>query len=146
MKFTGRQAKYVIRQIKQIREWEESHLPTYGSYAGHSLFLELASSNGRKTLKEIYLSMSCAESTTRLLLRNLESDGWIRLFRDTNDQRLKELQPTEKFNSLVMEWLRCVVPLLIEARDHHLDKLAPASGTPAARPGRTAPADGKPSP
>ena len=89
--------------------------------------------------------MSCAESTTRLLLRNLESDGWIRLFRDAKDQRLKEFEPTEKFNRVVMEWLRVVVPLLIEARDH-LEKLAPASESPAARTGGAATADGEPLP
>ncbi|MEY4713137.1 MAG: hypothetical protein RIS88_2587 [Pseudomonadota bacterium] len=118
IQFCLQKLKNLIRQIKQIREWEETHLPTYGSHAGRSLFLELASSNGRKTLKEIYLSMSCAESTTRLLLRNLESDGWIHLLRDAQDQRLKELQPTEKFNALVIEWLRFVVPRLNEALDH----------------------------
>ncbi len=116
MKFVG-QKEPLILQIKQIRKWEETHLPTYGSHAGHSLFLELASSNGRKTLKEIYLSMSCAESTTRLLLRNLESDGWIHLSKDAQDQRLKEFQATEKFNAMVLEWLRFVIPRLSEVRD-----------------------------
>lgn len=113
----SRKLENLIRQIKQIREWEDTHLPIYGSQAGRSLFLELASAHGRKTLKEIYLSMSCAESTTRLLLRRLESDGWIHLLRDAQDQRLKEFQPTEKFNAMLREWLHFVIPRLIEARD-----------------------------
>jgi len=108
----------LIDCIRHIREWEDAHLPGYGTQAGHSLFLELASSGGRKTLKEIYLSMTCAESTTRLLLRQLESDGWIRLTRDPQDQRLREFQPTEKFNALVIEWLRVVVLGLTQAREH----------------------------
>lgn len=106
-----------IHKIKQIREWEEAHLPVYGSHSGRSLFLELASTEGRKTLKDIYLSMSCAESTTRLLLRRLESDGWIQLVPDAQDQRLKEFQATDKFNAMVTEWLRFVIPRLIEVRD-----------------------------
>ncbi len=61
--------------------------------------------------------MSCAESTTRLLLRRLESDGWIRLLPDAQDQRLKEFQATEKFNAMVLEWLRFVIPRLSEVRD-----------------------------
>lgn len=108
----------LIDCIRRIRQWEDVHLPSYGTQAGHSLFLELASSEGRKTLKELYLSMTCAESTTRLLLRQLESDGWIRLTRDPHDQRLREFQPTEKFNALVIEWLRFVVTGLTQARDH----------------------------
>lgn len=116
-RIADRELENLIRQIKQIREWEEAHLPIYGSHAGRSLFLELASADGRKTLKDIYLSMSCAESTTRLLLRHLESDGWIRLLRDPQDQRLKEFQPTEKFNAIVGEWLRFVTPRLTEARE-----------------------------
>ncbi len=143
MNSVGQKAKHLIRQIKQIREWEQTHLPTYGSHAGHSLFLELASSSGHKTLKEIYLSMSCAESTTRLLLRQLESDGWIHLSRDAQDQRIKEFQPTEKFNALVIDWLRFVVPRLIEARDQ-LERLAPASDASAGSPDPDRPVGGEP--
>lgn len=108
----------LIGYIRQIREWEEAHLPTYGTQAGHCLFLELACTGERKTLKEIYLSMPSAESTTRLLLRNLESDGWIQLTPDAQDQRFREFQPTEKFNALVLEWLRFVVSRMVQARVH----------------------------
>ena len=135
MSFVDHKLENLIRQIKQIREWEEAHLPIYGSHAGRSLFLELASSNGRKTLKEIYLSLPCAESTARLLLRNLESDGWIYLSRDAQDQRLKEFQSTEKFNALVIEWLRFVIPRLIEARDQLEMMERESASAPGAAPG-----------
>ena len=101
-----------------MREWEATHLPTYGTQAGYSLFLELASTRDRKTRKEIYLSMSCAESTTRLLLRNLESDGWIQLTRDPQDRRFRAFQPTDKFSALVDEWLGFVVSRLVQASLH----------------------------
>ncbi len=87
--------------------------------------------------------MSCAESTTRLLLRQLESDGWIHLSRDAQDQRIKEFQPTEKFNALVIDWLRFVVPRLIEARDQ-LERLAPASDASSGRPDPDRPVNGEP--
>ncbi len=36
---------------------------------------------------------------------------------DAQDQRLKEFQATEKFNAMVLEWLRFVIPRLSEVRD-----------------------------
>lgn len=74
--------------------------------------------------------MSCAESTTRLLLRRLESDGWIQFLPDAQDQRLKEFQTTEKFNATVLAWLRFVIPRLSEVRDQlEMRLLDPHSGS-----------------
>lgn len=120
--------KELISHFKKLREWESANLPTYGTMAGQCLFLELASGDERKTLKEIYLSMPCAESTTRLLLRHLESDGWIRFARDAGDQRFREFQLTEKFRARVAEWLREVVACLSQAREA-CDHLRPDSET-----------------
>ncbi len=77
------------------------NLPVYGSLDGYELFLILASSpyTDKMSLKEVYLSMRCAESTTRLLFRNLESDGWIVLPRDPEDKRFKEFQLTDKLQT-----------------------------------------------
>ena len=95
-----------ISRIRLFRQWEKANLPLYGTQAGSELFLLLASSliSNKMTLKEIYLSMSCAESTTRLLFRNLESDGWIVLPRDQSDSRFKEFQLTEKFHNIIADW------------------------------------------
>ena len=97
----------VIRKVHLFREWERMNLPMYGSIAGYELFLLLASSpyKEKMSLKEVYLSMRCAESTTRLLFRNLESDGWIVLPRDPKDNRFREFQLTEKFIDLVTRWV-----------------------------------------
>ena len=93
-----------------------THLPVYGSIAGYELFLILASSkNSEKlSLKEIYLSMKCAESTTRLLFRNLESDGWIVLPRDPRDNRTKDFQLTEKLRNTIDKWLDLFVTSLLD--------------------------------
>lgn len=101
----------VIRRVRLFREWERTNLPVYGSLAGYELFLILASSpySDKMSLKEVYLSMRCAESTTRLLFRNLESDGWIVLPRDPTDNRFKEFQLTEKFRSTTSQWLELFV-------------------------------------
>ena len=97
----------VINRIRLFREWERTHLPVYGSLAGYELFLILASSpyTDRMSLKEVYHSMGCVESTTRLLFRNLESDGWIVLPRDPEDNRFKEFQLTDKLKTVIDKWL-----------------------------------------
>ena len=99
---------YFVQLIRKINRWEKANLPTYGTSAGYELFLQLAElpNDAQKSLKEIYLTMDCAESTTRLLLRNLESDGWIILPRLDNDERFKVFRLTDKFLSCVDQWLQ----------------------------------------
>ena len=60
--------------LHSIRHWEKQNLPHYGKEVGYLLFLELATFNGIKSeaLKAFYLSMPCAESTVRLLLRMIQ--------------------------------------------------------------------------
>ena len=97
----------VVKKIRLFREWERTNLPVYGTLAGYELLLILASSpyTDKMSLKEVYLSMRCAESTTRLLFRNLESDGWIVLPRDPEDNRFKEFQLTDKLKTVIDKWL-----------------------------------------
>ena len=96
-----------INILRRIRSWEQKNLPTYGTDAGYALLLELASleAGADVTLKSLYLSMPYAESTIRLLFRNLEEDGWIELPKDLLDRRFKSFIPTEKFHKKVDEWL-----------------------------------------
>ena len=96
----------ILVRMLRIREWERLNLPTYGTTAGYALFLKLASlrPTGSTSLKQMYLSMPCAESTTRLLFRNLEQDGLIYLPRDQADQRFREFQLTQKFQTVIAEW------------------------------------------
>ena len=96
----------ILNRMIRIREWERLNLPTYGTSAGYALFLKLASlpPTGSTSLKQMYLSMPCAESTTRLLFRNLEQDGLIYLPRDQSDQRFREFQLTLKFQTVIAEW------------------------------------------
>lgn len=98
----------LVQRIRNINHWEKVNLPIFGTMAGYELFLQLAELpvNTHKPLKEIYLSMNCAESTTRLLLRNLESEGWIILPRQGKDERFKSFSLTDKFLSRIDDWLK----------------------------------------
>ena len=80
------------------------------------LFLELAKSEGVSidTLKSFYLSMPYAESTVRLLIRNLESDGWVHVSRQESDKRIRKFLLTEKFHEKQDEWLKTIDHILSE--------------------------------
>ena len=96
----------VVRFKRKVRAWEQKNLPIYGSEAGYALFLELASLKDAEqiTLKQLYLSMKHSESTTRLLLRNLEEDGWLELTRSGTDGRYKCFKRTPKLDAKITEW------------------------------------------
>jgi len=96
----------LINTLRQLREWEDSNLPTYGSEAGYVLLMYLACLETSKEviLKSIYLSIPYAESTIRLLIRNLEDDGYIVMPKDQEDNRFRVLLPTPKFQNLVENW------------------------------------------
>jgi hypothetical protein len=96
----------VVSKICLFRDWERANLPLYGTSAGYELFLLLASSpyTEKVSLKKVYLSMRCAESTTRLLFRNLGSDGWIVLPRGPTDSRFREFQLTDKLKLIIKQW------------------------------------------
>lgn len=101
-------------QLHAIRHWERKNLPHYGKDAGYLLFLELAKTGSvcSETLKEFYLSMPYAESTMRLLFRNLESDGWIEMPRRGEDKRIRQFVLTDKFHQKKTEWLEAVQAIL----------------------------------
>jgi DNA-binding MarR family transcriptional regulator len=96
-----------INRLRRIRSWELKNLPIYGTDAGYALFLEIAALEELNdvSLKSLYLSMPYAESTIRLLFRNLEEDGWVELRKHVVDQRIKTFTPTQKFSFVVDQWL-----------------------------------------
>ena len=58
--------------------------------------------------------MPCAESTTRLLFRNLERDGLIYLPRDRLDRRFREFQLTSKFETVLTDWTQFIGTVLTD--------------------------------
>jgi hypothetical protein len=100
-----------VEKVTRIKDWERLNLPTYGTSCGYDLFLRLAALTSARpsSMKHIYLSSQCAESTTRKLLRYMEEDGWILLPNSQNDLRFREILLTEKFQSVVVAWENFVV-------------------------------------
>lgn len=103
--------------MHRLRHWERKNLPHYGKEAGYLLFLELckAGEASNEMLKEFYLSMPYAESTMRLLFRNMESDGWIEMPSKVEDRRVRQFVLTDKFHQKRDEWLKVVSEILSTA-------------------------------
>jgi hypothetical protein len=81
--------------------------PSVTRMGGYSVFVELAYADGAdsKMLKMIYLSMHYAESTIRLLFRNLENGGWIAMPGNELDKRACSFVLTEKFLRKQEKWV-----------------------------------------
>lgn len=112
----NKKAKLVTPEhLHSIRHWERENLPHYGKEAGYLLFLELAKGNANdlEVLKKFYLSMPYAESTIRLLIRNLEIDGWVQMPRKDSDKRFRQFNVTDKFEKVKHDWLLEVESTLI---------------------------------
>lgn len=58
--------------------------------------------------------MPFAESTIRLLLRDLEDDGWIEMLSTGEDRRIRSFHLTEKFLQMRAEWLLEAEKLLLD--------------------------------
>lgn len=96
--------KVLFGQLYELRLWERNHLPISKTTAGYHLFLFLTNSlvnDGDVRLKNIYHSLPFSEKTLRLLLRELEGDGWIKMPMKTSDPRHKDIIPTGKFDQTI---------------------------------------------
>ena len=102
--------------LHRFRHWERSNLPISSGEAAYLLFLRLATEETTYSgsLKELYLSMPYAESTVRLLFRELEQGGWIEVPRKEADKRARTFVLSEKFHSKREEWLDAANRILNE--------------------------------
>jgi hypothetical protein len=102
------QCQHQVDLLFQLHSWERKNLPISRTTAGYHLFLYLSRSivcnNENVRLKNIYHSLPFSEKTLRLLLRELESDGWIEMSVKSHDQRQRDIVATHKFHTIFDLW------------------------------------------
>jgi hypothetical protein len=102
------QCQHQVDLLFQLHSWERKNLPISRTTAGYHLFLYLSRSivcnNENVRLKNIYHSLPFSEKTLRLLLRELESDGWIEMSVKSHDQRHRDIVATHKFHTIFDLW------------------------------------------
>lgn len=76
----------------------ESGLSDFASSHGNILFQ--LSTNDAMTMSDLAKNINRDKSTTTVLVRKLEKDGFIKIDCDKNDKRIKTLRLTDKGNQL----------------------------------------------
>lgn len=107
------------RVLKTLRVWSNNNLPTYGSFIGYDLAIQILESSAceyRSSLKDIYHSLSHSEPQLRRKLRRFETDGWIHIIKSHHDQRNSLVAPTEKMLGAYDEYFLHISRLCADMR------------------------------
>ncbi len=105
--------------LRNLRNWSNENLPTYGSWLGYDLgaqVLESCATTGQAAMKEIYHSLPYSEPQLRRRLRQFEQDGWIIVGRNHADQRNFLVSPTGKMLSSYSAYFRIMTTLTGDLR------------------------------
>jgi hypothetical protein len=107
----------VINAIKQMRVWEENHLPVSQSRLSFDLFIFIAQSNfARKniTLKILFNSLKYSERGIRYALDYFIQVGWCEIVPCQSDKRFRRIRATEllidKYNQYTNKFISVIEP------------------------------------
>lgn len=90
----------MIESIFRLRRWVQENLPIENSLIAYDLILLLSIhnySNGRITVKQLFGSLPHSPTAIRHHYQRFLDDGWIELYPDLEDRRIRYVQPTNKF-------------------------------------------------
>lgn len=103
-------SKELIKLLEELRSWESINLPIVNTSAGYQLMFYFFKTyiiyEEEIRLKNIYYSLPYSEKTLRLLLRELENDGWIEMSKKKNDARFKDVTIKNKLLTAMNAWLK----------------------------------------
>jgi hypothetical protein len=97
-----------LNSKKDLHAWEKINFPLVKTNAGYELLICIsitAMKHEEIRLKNIYYSLPYSEKTLRLLLRDLENNGWIAIVGKAKDMRYREITLTKKFLNFLDSWL-----------------------------------------
>lgn len=103
-----------LKKYIEIRGWQESNMPIYGSFIGFDLILFLVNSRTQPSpysLKDVFHSLNYSEGALRIFIRRLEKDGWITLETWPGDRRNKKIIVTDHLFETVNEFINKVAAL-----------------------------------
>lgn len=98
----------VLENLQEIRKWRKDCFGAYESAAAYDLiiFLAIQFAKGEAiTIKQIFASMPHSYTAVRQHYKKLSKDELITYRLDGSDARIKYVEPTEKFISLVETYL-----------------------------------------
>lgn len=107
----------LLHSQKNLHAWEKIYFPFVRTNAGYELFIYISITAMRQEeirLKNIYYSLPYSEKTIRLLLRDLEDDGWINIIGKVRDMRYREITLTNKFLQGLDLWLQKIESMYLK--------------------------------
>lgn len=102
----------VLEALVHIRQWRRSYLSSYESPVAYDLiiYLALQFASGRKlTVKQLFASLPHSYTAVRQHYKQLLSDGLIRCVPCEKDGRIKYIEPSNDFLSLVDAYAQEIV-------------------------------------
>lgn len=116
-------SKEIIKLLDELRSWELNNLPLVNTSAGYQLIFYFLKTvviyEEEIRLKNIYYSLPYSEKTLRLLLRELENDGWIEMSKKKMDSRFKDVKIKNKLLTTMNAWLKKINSIFYFTSNNH---------------------------
>jgi hypothetical protein len=98
--------------VRNVRTWEDSHLPLSQSRISFDLFMLIGQSavtSRPLTLKELFNSLNYSERGVRYVLEQFIDGGWCEIIGHEKDKRFRLVVATDLMRSKLHEYERYVI-------------------------------------
>lgn len=107
------QTRFIFSQcVRQIRTWEDAHLPLSQSRIAFDLFMLIGHSSQTEhhmTLKELFNSLKYSERGVRYVLEQFVDGGWCEIVGAEQDKRFRLVVATQRLVDKLTEYEQVVL-------------------------------------
>lgn len=107
----------MIESILSLRQSLQKYLPIENSLIAYDLILLLSIHNysqGHITVKQLFKSLPHSATAIRYHYTRFINDGWIELYLNSKDKRVKFVRPTQKFIEIINAYTKDAESLLLK--------------------------------
>lgn len=107
----------LIEAILSLRQSFQKYLPIENSLIAYDLILLLSIHNyskGHITVKQLFKSLPHSTTAIRYHYTRFINDGWIEVYSNLEDKRVKFVRPTQKFIEVINVYTQAAEPLLLK--------------------------------
>lgn len=107
----------MIEAILSLRQSFQKYLPIENSLIAYDLILLLSIHNyskGHITVKQLFKSLPHSTTAIRYHYTRFINDGWIEVYSNLEDKRVKFVRPTQKFIEVINAYTQAAEPLLLK--------------------------------
>ena len=107
----------MIEAILSLRQSFQKYLPIENSLIAYDLILLLSIHNyskGHITVKQLFKSLPHSTTAIRYHYTRFINDGWIEVYSNLEDKRVKFVRTTQKFIGVINAYTQAAEPLLLK--------------------------------